>query len=194
MQTIDVMKQAMEFVKANHSGGPDAFELIDTLDQAIKQEALQAMHDNAQELGLGYEPQVQEFVAHCEAGPEYCQQCCLEDRSLALASAVRYVKNNTPKLVSDEIHMALSTPPATVQPLAILNHAHGVYAFRSVNLQGLPDGEYQVYTTAPAAQKPWVGLTDDLITEIWETHPYFNDFARNIEAKLKALNYPISDN
>jgi hypothetical protein len=31
---------------------------------------------------------------------------------LALAAAVRYVKNNTPKLVSDEICMALSTPPA----------------------------------------------------------------------------------
>jgi len=55
---------------------------------------------------------VQESVAHCEAGPAYCQQCHLEDRSLALDAAVRYVKNNTPKLVSDEICMALSTPPA----------------------------------------------------------------------------------
>ena len=55
---------------------------------------------------------VQEPVAHCEAGPAYCQQCHLEDRSLALAAAVRYVKNNTPKLVSDEICKALSTPPA----------------------------------------------------------------------------------
>jgi hypothetical protein len=82
----------------------------------------------------------------------------------------------------------------TVQePVAVLNHAHGVYAFRSVNLQGLPDGEYQVYTTTPTANKPWVGLTDDLITEIWETHPYFNDFARTIEAKLKALNYPTGN-
>jgi hypothetical protein len=51
-------------------------------------------------------------VAHCEAGPEFCQQCHLEDRSLALAAAVRYVQNNTPKLVADEICMALTTPPA----------------------------------------------------------------------------------
>ena len=57
-------------------------------------------------------PTVQEPVAHCAAGPEYCQQCHLEDRSLALAAAVRYVQNNTPKLVSDEICMALTTPPA----------------------------------------------------------------------------------
>ena len=55
---------------------------------------------------------VQESVAHCEAGPAYCQQCHLEDQCLALAAAVRYVKNNTPKLVSGEICMALSTPPA----------------------------------------------------------------------------------
>ena len=53
----------------------------------------------------------QEPVAHCEAGPEYCLQCKLEDRSIVLAAAVRYVKNNTPQLVSDEICMALATPP-----------------------------------------------------------------------------------
>ena len=53
----------------------------------------------------------QKPVAHCEAGPEYCVQCKLEDRSIVLAAAVRYVKNNTPQLVSDEICMALATPP-----------------------------------------------------------------------------------
>jgi hypothetical protein len=34
-------------------------------------------------------------------------------------------------------------------PVAILNHAHGVYTFRNVNLKGLPDGEYLVYTHPP---------------------------------------------
>jgi hypothetical protein len=53
----------------------------------------------------------QKPVAHCEAGPEYCVQCKLEDRSIVLAAAVRYVKNNTPQLVSDEICTALATPP-----------------------------------------------------------------------------------
>ncbi len=60
---------------------------------------------------------VQEPVAHCEAGPEHCQQCHLEDRSLALAAAVRYVKNNTPKLVSDEICMALASITAAQRPV-----------------------------------------------------------------------------
>ena len=35
------------------------------------------------------------------------------------------------------------------EPVAILNHAHGVYTFRNVNLKGLPDGEYLVYTFPP---------------------------------------------
>jgi hypothetical protein len=42
-----------------------------------------------------------------------------------------------------------------------------------------------------AAQKPFVGLTDDEITDIWaETTPYYHedDFARAIEAKLKEKN------
>jgi hypothetical protein len=54
-----------------------------------------------------------EPVAHCEAGPDYCQRCHLEDESLALAAAVRYVKNNAPKLVSDEICNALNHIPDT---------------------------------------------------------------------------------
>jgi hypothetical protein len=58
----------------------------------------------------------------------------------------------------------------------------------SIYNQGVAEGKRQ------AAQKHWVSLTDERITEIWEIHPYFNDFARTIEAKLKALNYPISDN
>jgi hypothetical protein len=35
------------------------------------------------------------------------------------------------------------------EPVAILNHAHGVHTFRNVNLKGLPDGEYLVYTIPP---------------------------------------------
>ena len=73
----------------------------------VKQEILQNLHDENVRLGL-YEP-----VAHCEAGPDYCQQCHLEDESLALAAAVWYVKNNAPKLVSDEICNALNHIPDT---------------------------------------------------------------------------------
>jgi hypothetical protein len=49
----------------------------------------------------------------------------------------------------------------------------------------------QEHATPPAAQRQWVGLTDEEITDIWaETTPYYHedDFARAIEAKLKKLN------
>ncbi len=45
--------------------------------------------------------------------------------------------------------------------------------------------------TSPPAQRTWVELTDDEITDIWyESKPYYNedDFARAIEAKLKEKN------
>jgi hypothetical protein len=44
---------ALEFVEANHSGGPDAFELITAIKQAL---ALDKKAENARELGLDYEP------------------------------------------------------------------------------------------------------------------------------------------
>ena len=45
--------------------------------------------------------------------------------------------------------------------------------------------------TFPPAQRTWVGLTDEEITDIWaEASPYYHedDFARAIEAKLKEKN------
>ncbi len=45
--------------------------------------------------------------------------------------------------------------------------------------------------TSPPAQRTWVGLTDEEVTDIWaESSPYYHedDFARAIEAKLKEKN------
>jgi hypothetical protein len=52
-------------------------------------------------------------------------------------------------------------------------------------------GDYIHTCTPPAAQRTWVDLTDEEITDIWyETAPYYHqdDFARAIEAKLKEKN------
>jgi hypothetical protein len=53
MTKDEALDMALEFVEANHSGGPDAFELIAAIKQA---RALDKMADNARELGLDYEP------------------------------------------------------------------------------------------------------------------------------------------
>ena len=61
-----------------------------------------------------------------------------------------------------------TSPPAQQEPVAILNHAHGIHTVRSVKLNGLPDGEYNLYTSPPA-QRTWVGLTDEEIDELSRT-------------------------
>ena len=73
------------------------------------------------------------------------------------------------------------------EPVAILNHAHGVHTFRNVKLKGLPDGEYLVYTHPPQ-RKP---MTDEEIDSFREANSEgrgagwrfnFKGFARAIEA------------
>jgi hypothetical protein len=51
-QQLAAVKQALEFVKANHSGGPDAFELITALQSIISQDALDKMAEDARTIGL----------------------------------------------------------------------------------------------------------------------------------------------
>jgi hypothetical protein len=92
------------------------------------------------------------------------------------------------RLLVDDVIAALAQPEQ--EPVAILNHAHGVHTFRNVNLKGLPDGEYLVYTHPPQRteqeQRTWVGLTDDEYAELAQE---YGPFAINrVEAKLKEKN------
>ena len=51
---------------------------------------------------------------------------------------------------------------------------------------------YALYTTTPAAQRPWVGLTDEEVKHEWEVWraslPRYIGFAQGIETKLKERN------
>jgi hypothetical protein len=88
---------------------------------------------------------------------------------------------------------AVAEQPAQQEPVAILNHAHGIHTVRSVKLNGLPDGEYNLYTPpqppapapgfcknckdytveAPLAEQPAQRkpLTDKEIADIATSHP-----------------------
>ena len=142
-------------------------------------------------------------VAHCEAGPKFCQQCHLEDRSLALAAAVRYVKNNTPKLVSDEICMALTTPPAQPAPVPDAtaeewkDAAWKVWKLARTHNNTIPSHwldrmrELVITATPPAAQRQWVGLTDEEIIDMYNeprSDAEMIAFGREVETKLKEKN------
>ena len=53
------------------------------------------------------------------------------------------------------------------------------------------EGAVALYERPQPAQRTWVGLTDEEITDIWaEASPYYHedDFARAIEAKLRSKN------
>jgi hypothetical protein len=58
------------------------------------------------------------------------------------------------------------------EPVAILNHAHGVHTFRNVKLKGLPDGEYLVFTHPPqrTEQEPTPEIKYKMIV-IDDLHP-----------------------
>lgn len=110
-----------------------------------------------------------EPVAHYEAGPDDCPQRRLEDRSLALAAAVRYVKNNTPKLVSDEICNALNHIPDAKkmvqgEPVAWYDDIHQDFSrVQRIGWKPLVFGD-----TTPQQRKP---LTDEEIWKFWWNKP-----------------------
>ena len=51
-----------------------------------------------------------------------------------------------------------------------------------------PEHKWEPLYTSPPPQRPWVGLNDIEIEEIWFKHLNLNSQARAIEAKLKAKN------
>ena len=78
-------------------------------------------------------------------------------------------------------------PAVPQEPVAILNHAHGVHAIRSVNIAGLPDGEYKLF--AAPQQQP--RLTDEEIEDFADASTGYSRmvdikyFARAIEKKVR---------
>jgi hypothetical protein len=96
---------------------------------------------------------------------------------------------------ADERAQALAAP--TVQePAGEAKHMNGVSAAHTQAIflkSEVPVGTL-LYTTPPAAQRQWVGLTDEEIKLQWsvfweaECHPWAIDFARAIESKLRKKN------
>lgn len=73
-----------------------------------------------------------------------------------------YTYEGDPRHLMEQAADMLEADAVPQEPVAILNHAHGVHAIRSVNIAGLPDGEYKLYT----APQPRQRLTDAEIIDL----------------------------
>jgi hypothetical protein len=167
---------------------------------AIKQaHALDKMAENARELGLDYEP-VQEPVAWWNG--EY-------------GSPVFAFKRDTPGigLGNPDATPLYTTPPAqpapVQEPVAYDKTELNCFA-QDLYDQKMREGKRGHYESMfhvihqcvkkvappPAAQRQWVGLTDEQIEKVWrrvqanDFHDCVQPFAQAIEAKLKEKNTP----
>jgi hypothetical protein len=77
----------------------------------------------------------------------------------------------------------LTTPPAQPAPVQPVQEPFG---YAAENIRNVTP----VYTTPPAAQRQWVGLTDEEKRQIFEREDYqgWLDYINAIEAKLKEKN------
>jgi hypothetical protein len=91
-----------------------------------------------------------------------------------------------------EVHSLPSQPAHVQEPVAHINQNNVIheagYEWGPTNMLT------PLYTTPPAAQRQWVGLTDEEIEKVWQRtqandfHDCVQPFARAIEAKLKEKN------
>jgi hypothetical protein len=80
--------------------------------------------------------------------------------------------------------------PAQQEPVAYLVDGD-LYYPEEIDWETLQEQGHTVASLYTQAQRTWVSLTDEEITDIWaEASPYYHedDFARAIEAKLKEKN------
>jgi hypothetical protein len=153
--TKDAMKQALEAMK-NGVDGQTSIEM---------DEAITSLHQAIAEL------ESQEPVAHCEAGPEFCQQCYKESLPTygsEEVSKLREVIQSQAKIIAD-YEKQIDEP--------------AIYPEEAYEM-GLEAIAY--YAHPP--QRTWVGLTDEEENEYNYLGPDMHWVIQEIAAKLKEKN------
>jgi hypothetical protein len=172
-QQLAAVKQALEALKECRCDPRLKYEhpfydkVITDLEQAIAQDALDKKAENARELGLDYEPAVQEKcflcgerVASCTSDvcPKSAQPAVQEGRDWSLLEATQE---------SLREHMAEIKRLKAAQPAPVKTYSGG--------------------KPWPVAPKPWVNLTDEEMEDLWAIHSGLPLY-RAIEAKLREKN------
>jgi hypothetical protein len=203
-QQLAAVKQALEaleIVRPLENPEPAVEEAIAALQSIISQDALDKMADNARELGLDYEPAVQEvrlwavFCGGCRKewsvpyqhpGKSICAECEAKCKDTPPAAQPALPPMHASGLVA--IKTLLSRDPFAHAKVAI----EMIDAMLAAEPQPVPVKTYHDGKPWPVAPKPWVGLTDEeLATEATE-HEQAHGFiqgAQWAEAKLKEKNH-----
>ena len=177
---------------------------------AIKQaRALDKKAENARELGLDYEPhkgmsehlaqatngrvRIDPVTGNVGIGTPPAQPAPVQDKVTLIQTNVGIGERAMEAYeASKERDRAALAAPTVQEPFGYLeiedieSHSEYPHNCRSVNLwhEG-GEGMVAIYTAPPAAQRPWVGLTDE------EIEPYYaanKPLIKWVEAKLKEKN------
>jgi hypothetical protein len=154
-----------------------------------RQIALDIKAENARELGLDYEPN----KTIMEMAQETMYRMNTVDDSAEYWTATDKELEAFAKLVRED---ALVQQAPVQEPVAWMEMVVANLVREGVNKHNARELAEHFYTASPAAQRPWVGLTDeemkDALTSVdAETKrlpPGFKDFARAIETKLRSKN------
>jgi hypothetical protein len=240
----EALKLALEFIEANHFGGPDAFELITAIKQALNDAPHLAAPVQEPSYWLGYGLQAHTEKPFEDATPVWtsppvaqpapvqepvacktlCELCIKRGYNFC-ANAVKTTPIPTPPAAPTSADYAMGyaegfndgCKPAPVQEPEHIVHSNGRYSpllTRMMNkrvesnvkqvihlydeppaqpapVQELTLDSYDEHynTTPPAAQRQWVGLTDeDIEQEFGFIDELLRDCVQRTEAKLKEKN------
>jgi hypothetical protein len=215
-QQLSAVKQALEALECVPTSGSmlgtyaeqKRIEAITTLQSIISQDALDKMADNARELGLSYDDAIKGGVGIMLGGKRidpasiYAEPKigCVNhdcDKCKAVQSAERGEPVAHPViagalfdfmgwLTSRKETLILSSADNAGPAVEVITE---FAKMRGLSLDGARVQDWQD-TTPPAAQKPWVGLTDEEKASLANSVDYEEYYllVENVEAKLKAKN------